>query len=451
MRDGTKVAQLDTSAPTRRSFFHDVFSVATTRVAVLVMTAAGGVLIARLLGVEGKGLVTAVLVAPTIVVSFCDLGLTHAAAFHIGRKTFPLDRIVGALALIAGGAALLGSLACLIYFRATWIPDYSIALVALATASIPLTIIRNYSTGVFLGVGQIKNFNRANWAVPFTRVVFIVLFAWVLAFGALGVVAANLASAAVMAAYSLFMVAKIAPLRFKLDVEVANKLVRLGVVFAAALFIMTLLYRINIVMLQQLGSLSQIGIYSVGANLAEYIWQIPTAMMAVVFSRGANAEDPDSYSRKVLVLFRITLVVAICGALGVAVAGPIAIPLLYGEDFAGSAHVMWAMLPGVTAFTAYKVLNMDLAGRGKPHVAIAMSVPALLLNVALCFWLIPIWGAVGAGLASSFTYCLAALIYLLLYCRVVRIPLGEALRFSLRDLQFAAQHIPLLKRFRKAR
>ena len=426
-----------------QSFFHDVLAVGTTRVSVMVVSFLTGVLVARLLGAEGKGLVAALTVAPAIVVTICDLGLMHATAYHIGRRTLPIERIVGALLSIGLLASLLAVAACLVYFRVTWLPEYTWLLVALATATIPMAIFRSYAIGVFLGRQQIANFNRAHWIGPLIRLALVVALVALLGWGAGGVLVAQLLAGAVIGVYALKLVRRLAPLRMSIDLEASRHLISLGLSFAASLFVMTLLYRINIVLLQHLGTLEELGVYTVGANLAEYIWQIPSALTAVVFSRGTNSKDPDRYSGKVLILFRITLLAAVIGSLAVAIAAVVLVPLLYGPQFEASVAVLWVMLPGVTAFIVYKVLNLDLAARGKPRIAMAMSIPALALNIGLGLWLIPRYGAIGAGAASSLTYVAAALLFLFLYCRELGITVAQALTFRKEDFRFLLSRLPL--------
>ncbi|MEL7029392.1 MAG: oligosaccharide flippase family protein, partial [Pseudomonadota bacterium] len=321
------------------------------------MTLASGVLVARLLGAEGRGLVAALAVAPTIVLALCELGIMHSAACHLGRKTFERERIIAALSGIGIVTIVLACAACGAYYAATWLPAYSWPLALLAIAAVPAQVIRSYASGVFLGVQQIKSFNRASWIGPALRLVLIIALAGGLAWGAYGVLAAAAIAGFAISGYALYLVGRIAPLRPRFEMEAWRALIGLGVSFAAALFIMTLLYKINIVLLQRLASLEEVGVYTVGSNLAEYIWQIPGAMTAVIFSRGANAADPDAYTEKLLVLFRLTLATGLVGACAIAAVAPFLIPFVYGADFERSATVLIAMLPGVTAFMVYKVLN----------------------------------------------------------------------------------------------
>ncbi|MEM9750974.1 MAG: oligosaccharide flippase family protein, partial [Pseudomonadota bacterium] len=338
------------ATPPRRSFLSDVFSVARTRAAVLVMNVASGVLVARLLGAEGKGLVAALTVAPAMILILCELGVVHSAAFHIGKKSASLDRVFGSLLMIGVVTTLFGVAICALYFKATWLPAYNWALVGLAIGTIPAAVFRSYASGVFLGTERIQLFNRASWIPPLTRLVLILALTGALGFGAYGAIGAQLAAGVAMALYAASLLRGLSSARPRFEWETTRAIASLGVSFAISLFLMTMLYKINIVLLQRMNTLEELGVYTVGANLAQYIWQIPAAMTAVVLSRGANAADADAYTKKVLVLFRLTIIVGVLGAGAIALAGPILIPLVYGESFAPSAQVLAAMLPGVTAF-----------------------------------------------------------------------------------------------------
>ena len=94
------------------------------------------------------------------------------------------------------------------------------------------------------------------------------------------------------------------------------------------------------------------------------------------------------------------------------------------------------LLPGIVAFTVFKVLNMDLAGKGRPWVSLYVAVPAVLLNVALNLYFIPRYGANGAALASTVSYTVSALAFLIVYARAVDMPLGELLTYRRSDFDF---------------
>lgn len=429
-----------------RNFLRDVMSVVTTRVALFLFIFLAGVLVARLLGTEGRGLVAALMLAPTIVLSLCELGLQRSTAFHIGQKKAPLDEIVANVAGLGALTSVLAIAGCALFLWLTWLPEYTWLLAALAVASVPGTIARSYSAGVFLGLQQIGQFNRSDWLQPFLRLLFIAALAGLLGWGVEGVLGAYVLAAVAAGVYAIMRVRAYSPVRIALDRELAGNLIKLGFGYAGSLFIMTLLYRINFLILQQTGSLEDLGLYTLGANLAEYIWQIPGAMSAVIFARGANARDGESFTRKVLILFRWTILGAIVASIGFAIVGPFFIPFVYGSAFSESAIVLNTMLPGVTAFTAYRILHQDLSSKGRPWISLVTTIPAIALNIAVGLWLIPLYGAAGAGMASSITYAAAALMFVVVYARAMRLPISSIVLFQPGDWTFMVERVPPLKR-----
>jgi len=56
---------------------------------------------------------------------------------------------------------------------------------------------------------------------------------------------------------------------------------------------------------------------------------------------------------------------------------------MYGEKFEGSIEVLKILLPGVLVLTLFKVMNTDLAGKGKPWVSMKAMIPALIINIII--------------------------------------------------------------------
>jgi O-antigen/teichoic acid export membrane protein len=84
------------------------------------------------------------------------------------------------------------------------------------------------------------------------------------------------------------------------------------------------------------------------------------------------------------------------------------------------------LLPGIVMGSIYKVLGADLAARGKPLYAAWAYGVAVVLNVALNFYLIPRYGFRGAAVASSISYSVGSLLYLGIYVKNHNVRLADA-------------------------
>ena len=96
-------------------------------------------------------------------------------------------------------------------------------------------------------------------------------------------------------------------------------------------------------------------------------------------------------------------------------------------------RVVRTIIPGIFIFTIFKIRHSDLAGRGKPQVALFVMIPAVLLNVILNIVLIPAHGAEGAALASSISYVFGAVLFLICYKNSVGVTLQTLFAFKSAD------------------
>src|SRR5690606_34848208 len=169
------------------------------------------------------------------------------------------------------------------------------------------------------------------------------------------------------------------------------------------------------------------------SNIIQYLWNIPMMLSTIIFARSAAAKDGLMFSRKVAQLLRLSVLLIGAAAVVMSLMSRIIIVGLFGPNFEGSIIILQLLAPGVVLLTIFKVMNMDLAGKGKPWVALKAMVPALVINVLLNFWLIPILGAKGAALASTISYSLASILFLYFYSSETKLRLTEIISYKKTD------------------
>ncbi len=401
-----------------------------------VILAAGfitSILLARALGPEGRGLLATLTVVPFLAISLFDLGIRQAAVHLVGSTRFDDMTALGAIVALAVITGLIATGVSTGYFLMLDQPELSPLLIGLAVGVVPVEVLICYLRGFFLGKGQIGRFNQTNWIPAVGTLGGVAVLVYGLGLGIAGALAATLMATLLVGIRALWLVLRTTPLRPHLKREVVQPLLTLGVAYAAALFMLNLNYRIDIVMLSHLGAPAELGLYSLAVMLAELLWQIPAALGVIVFSRSARGGQDMALSRSVAGLARLT--VLLCGlcALAIAPFGPAFIRLVYGQSFAASADVLILLLPGIVLYAPVKVLNMDLCGRGRPLLSLWMTIPTVLLNVALNLFLIPRYGAQGAAVASSISYTLGCGAFAVVYARSIGLGLGDVLRPRLHD------------------
>jgi len=425
-----------TEGTNKRGFLHDAFSVLGSKVFVLGLAFVTGIIITRLLGPEGKGIYAALLVFPTLFMSVAEMGVRQASVYHLGRDSFGDKATVETILFLLVVSSLVGISICALTYFLLGNSNFTLMMISLALGFIPLSLTASYASGIFLGKRAISRFNRIKWLPELVKLAAVILLVGVLGLGVVGTVAALIIAGAVTALYSLKLVSDFAAIKLSFQPVIMKSLLSLGVVYALALFVLQLNYRIDIVMLERLGSAAELGQYATGVTIAELLWQLPSVLGVVIFSHRASSQDGAAFTQQVAKLLRVILLVAVLGG-GVlwAVAGFL-MPAIYGDAFAPSAEVVRLLMPGVVAFTLFKVLNMDLAGRGRPLVSLTVMGPAVILNIILNLALIPARGANGAALASTISYSCGATLFIIVYAKETGLSLGQLLRYKRSDFDF---------------
>lgn len=261
-----------------------------------------------------------------------------------------------------------------------------------------------------------------------------------------GAMIAMIAGPCFMAFVLLFKNKFIRSFSFQYNWKIIKSMLSLGMIYAIALFVINLNYRVDIILLDKLSNSFELGIYSKGAGISQYLWQVPAILGTIIFARSAISKSAKQFSFRVSQLLRISFISISILSIVLIFVSPLIIVSMYGNKFFGSILVLQILLPGVVIFTIFKVMNMDLAGKGKPWISMKAMIPALIVNVLLNFLWIPQYGANGAAFASTVSYSVAGLLFLHFYSKEVDIPVKKILHFRKSDFD---PLINIMKKFKK--
>lgn len=415
------------------SFFKDVSSVGLSKLLIIVFSLGSGIITARWLGPEGSGTIAALTVYPSLFLTFGSLGISQSTTHFIGKGQFSEQRIKTAITQIWFFTTIVSVVisSLLIYFLSS--SGYNLLWVFLAILPIPFTLFNTYNSGIFLGKNQIGIYNKINWQPKAISFLAIVLLVIVFPLHIEGVLLASVAGPVFMFFLLLFKNDFIHAFSFKFDWKIIKSLLSLGVVYAVALLIINLNYKIDVILLDKLSTQFSTGIYAKGVAITDFLWEIPMLLSTIVFARSASAKDELQYSIKVAQLLRLSIIAIGLGSIALILFARIIILLMYGEEFVKSTEVIQLLMPGVLLLTIFKVLNMDLAGKGKPLVSMKAMIPAVILNIILNVLFIPQFGANGAAISSTISYTFAALLFLHFYSKEVKLPIKYILHYTKAD------------------
>lgn len=169
-------------------------------------------------------------------------------------------------------------------------------------------------------------------------------------------------------------------------------------------------------MLKQMLDESSVGYYSTATAIC-HMW--PFVLSAIIDSMyptivQAHKESEEKFNRKNRQLYAIVFYVSVFVSVAFLLFGDLVIWILYGEAYMPSSMPL-KIVSWYTAFSYLGVArNAWFVCNNQQKYLKFMYIPAALLNIAINFALIPIWGASGAALASLITQIFTSII--LPYC-----------------------------------
>lgn len=404
----------------KEKFLLDLTSRSITRIIFIGFSFFANVLIARWLLPEGKGVITSVLVIITMSSTISTLGVRQSLAYYKGKgkaKDEDLFAAIFFIWVICASIAVFLSLS-LLYFQG--LTKHGVLIITTALVILPFDILCAYIKGIWTGRKWITKLNIADLCRITAHFALILILVGVAKLGLIGAFIALLGAYSTEFGYIISQETGLFGYRFKSEFQLIKSLIRKGVGYAAALIIFQMNYRVDIIILGHYVEASEIGLYSIGVSMAELIWQLPSILGFVVFSYSAATQDATDFSHKVWMTVKKILPLCCLGGCLISLLAPKLIPFLYGEVFRPSVPVLWMLMPGIVLSVAFKILHSDMAGRGKPLLAVRIFSSALVCNIVLNLLLIPRYGIIGAAFASTITYSSSSIVFIYKYLNEIK-------------------------------
>jgi O-antigen/teichoic acid export membrane protein len=392
-----------------------ILSTGTGLVLANLAAAVGGIVTARALGPDGKGVVTAVLAWPQICAFVLLLGMGSAISLRVSESPKEsLHDALGNALLYVVSVGLLGTAACLLFLPGALAhlgPDAA-STTRLALIGLSLSMLSEICAAIRLALGNTRRYNLARVTGGFVVLGLSVVLVLIGAATPQTVVGATIAGG--VASGSIAAVGL--PWR---SVKISTRKLVSDLKYGVRVFLTSLLglvnVRLDILLMTAFLGASQIGFYAIAYNamfpLAAVTSTLATLIMPTIGrTRGKRGEDASldlSLIRRTAV--RYTMVTATIAAL-VAAAAPWGIPLVFGRAFEPAVVLVWLLLPGYVAQSYAYIVDAGLVGMRKPWVGNAAQGAGVVITAALLPILLPRYGATGAAITSTLSYTVTAAI-----------------------------------------
>ncbi|MGH2455817.1 MAG: oligosaccharide flippase family protein [Candidatus Limnocylindria bacterium] len=434
-------------------FARRVAGVFATRVLQFGSTITVAFVLARLLGPEGRGAYSLLLLLPSTLFALAQFGLPSAVTYFAGR-----GRSLGSLMLVAGGATV-GLSAVLIPVTLAFLPRLEQTvlraapqdLLPVALVALPILIGSSLFGSILWGRQLVRRYTTILAVQAVNSLLFVIVLVGVAGLGVGGALAGQLLVTGTTAVVVMLSV-RAAAAREAADEPEPRRPARLKEVLSYGIrlypsSISTFLsYRSDLFLLGLLvGDAGAIGLYTLAVSLAELVFHVPDAIATILYPRVAGSEREEA-DRIAPSISRFSLLVTVLAALALIPVAMVAVNLILPE-FQGSIAPFLVLVPGTVALSISKVLSGYISGLGRPLPVGAIAVSAMVVNVSLNLLFIPRFGISGAALSSLLSYSFHALLTISVASRLARAPIraflvpgrAEALLLVQRVRQLAAR------------
>ncbi|MFB5678663.1 lipopolysaccharide biosynthesis protein [Paenibacillus terreus] len=412
---------------------------------VLIVTTLTSILTARMLGVEGKGELAAVLFWPALIGSVLSFGLPTSLIYNVKKKTGSIEELLGLSLWIQLPACLLaGGIAWL--FMPVWLNGYSPDIIQLSRlyclAAIPLAVLTALTTALSQSLEKFDVYNGLLFLYPFIN------FAGLMVVWLLGFLNVHIAGAINFAA----SLAALLWTFFKLRHSVHSRSFRLFIhktvmrpyySYGARVYGMELMGTLSTqtdkIVIVALLSPRDFGLYSVVYALSRVFNVVQNAVTNVTFPRVtglSQAKIIETVGRA----FRISMAIMLIVIVPSLFIGRYMLGLLYGPAFLEADMTFYLLSLECIIGGGSWILASAFNALGRPGLVLVRQIAAYAITVAMFFIFTPLLGLEGIALALLAGACVRLAFSVFSFPVFFNVPLRRIV-FDREDITFLIQVI----------
>lgn len=411
----------------------------TTNLATNAVLGVLGVLSSSLagwtLGAEGRGRLAALQVTPAMIGLLAGGGLPESVVYHLSGMRDRAGAVLGTATRLTVATSLF--VTALAVWPAMFILgryDHNTRVVGMVlVVAAPVVAMTNVWHQALRGLQHVLAWNAV-------RVVGASIWLVAIVVGAVAGRRSHIAGLAYAALLVPMLAATVAlgrrslRTRLSVDASLQRPLIRFALPSVAASIPLFLNLRLDQVVLTRVASTRDLGLYAAATGFTWAVNPPLQAIASVAFPTVAAISDPAAQQRQVLMITRLAIPVCAITAGGVAAVTPLMLPLLNGPGFRDAVPVALILVVAGTIFAYEFILEEAARGIGMPRIAFIGQFAGLGTTLVALALLIPLYGIVGAALASVAGYATASLVELLMFRRRLQVNLRSLLVTRRADL-----------------
>jgi O-antigen/teichoic acid export membrane protein len=399
----------------------DFAATAGANLIIAVFTAAGGIMAARLLGPEGRGVMAAAVVWAAILNVVVTLGLPQALTYYVAREPAAVGTIFHTALGVLAGQSVLAVVGGWLLVNVTLASSRPMTAgsVQLYLLSIPASALLTYLSTMGQGLRRFRLFNNLRIAASSTYIIGLAV-AWLAHWrDAQPVIAVLVIMQWMVAAIGLIIFVKQVRLDGRFEVWRARQLLRYGLKSYWGSLSWMANARLDQFLMSALVSAANLGMYAVAVSYATVLFPLSGAIAMVLFPRVAASEHNQAIYQ-IKHALRLNLILSGSGAMALGIVVSQLLPWLFGADYEPAIYPALILLGGTVLLGMNYVLSDGLRGLGAPLITSVAEVVGLIVTIGGLWVVLPATGISGAAWVSVISYGVVLTILLAGLARTIR-------------------------------
>ncbi len=235
--------------------------------------------------------------------------------------------------------------------------------------------------------------------------------------------------------------------KFTIDKKLISSQLRYGFILYLSSAMIFLTYKVDQFMVEGYLGMSQLGVYSIGVQLAELVFIIPHSIIIPLRGKLFNMNNNSIEEREVITTTTTKLTMYVCSFLVIIglILSPI-IPFVYGKEFQGAIVVTIVLFIGVIFASIAKVAANFFYTEGITKIHLLITFIVLLINVALNWALIPLIGINGAAISSTIAYFFYGVLYIIIFVKRGNVKFKDFILLNKKDYSIVKSYVMKIKK-----
>ncbi|MCG7212872.1 lipopolysaccharide biosynthesis protein [Paenibacillus mucilaginosus] len=416
-----------------------------TNFSMLLITTLTSIITARMLGVEGKGELSAILFWPTFIAGCIGFGLPTSLIYNLKQDSSRASDYLRLSILFQIPVSILAGVVAW-FGLPIWLSEYSATAVRLAqyytVLTVPLLLAVNLLSAIAQSLDKFNIYNGIRLNVPLFNVIGLIVL-WLL--GSLSLTSSTnifLLTTLLVVTYSVVSLRPYVSMGLRgnpIDRTAVKPLFGYGMKVYAMELLGTLYNQFDKIIIVALLTPRDFGLYSVVFALSRVFNTVQTAISNVMFPKVTGMEH-DKIIRLVARAFRISMTVMAIVVVPSMIIGKFMLGLLFGPEFLEASSTFYLLSIECIIGGGSWVLASSFNAMGRPDLVLIRQLIAISITVALFFVLAPMYGLFGLSLALVIGAVVRLAITLFQIPRVFKVPL-RSIVFDKGDYTFMVQTI----------